>query len=169
MRIDKNFVDSHGQSEVAFAFCHLLGGVRLMPRLKRIKYERLYLPEKGIAADYPNLAGTFARPIRWELIEQQYDEMVKATVAVKRGTATSEAILKRYNSYNVTHPTYKAFAEVGKAEKTIFSAITLSRERFNGRSTRDSMSLRTGTRPMTSSAMVVRANWPRIAENSRKW
>jgi TnpA family transposase len=120
MRVDKNFVDSHGQSEVAFAFCHLLGSVRLMPRLKRIKYERLYLPDKGIAADYPNLAGTFARPIRWDLIEQQYDEMVKSTVAVKRGTATSEAILKRYNSYNVTHPTYKAFAEVGKAEKTIF-------------------------------------------------
>ena len=36
------------------------------------------------------------------------------------GTATAEAILKRYNSYNVTHPTYKALAEVGKAEKTIF-------------------------------------------------
>src|SRR6202047_1462444 len=35
MRVDKNFVDSHGQSEVAFAFCHLLGTVRLMPRLKR--------------------------------------------------------------------------------------------------------------------------------------
>jgi len=120
MRVDKNFVDSHGQSEVAFAFCHLLGSVRLMPRLKRIKYERLYLPDKGMAGDYPNLAGTFARPIRWDLIEQQYDEMIKSTVAVKRGTATSEAILKRYNSYNVTHPTYKAFAEVGKAEKTIF-------------------------------------------------
>ena len=35
-------------------------------------------------------------------------------------SAPSEAILKRDNSYNVTHPTYKAFAEVGKAEKTIF-------------------------------------------------
>ena len=46
--------------------------------------------------------------------------MVKATVALKRGTATAEAILKRYNSYNRTHPTYKALAEVGKAEKTIF-------------------------------------------------
>jgi len=46
--------------------------------------------------------------------------MVKAAVAVKRGTATAEGILKRYNSYNVTHPTYKALAEVGKAEKTIF-------------------------------------------------
>jgi TnpA family transposase len=40
MRVEKKFVDSHGQSEVAFAFCHLLGSVRLMPRLKRIKYER---------------------------------------------------------------------------------------------------------------------------------
>ena len=120
MRVEKNFVDSHGQSEVAFAFCHLLGAVRLMPRLKRIKYERLYLPEKGTTDNYPNLAGTFARPIRWDTIAQQYDEMIKATVALKRGTATAEAILKRYNSYNVTHPTYKALAEVGKAEKSIF-------------------------------------------------
>jgi TnpA family transposase len=38
MRVEKNFVDSHGQSEVAFVFCSLLGTVRLMPRLKRIKY-----------------------------------------------------------------------------------------------------------------------------------
>ena len=75
-----------------------------MPRLKRIKYERLYLLEKGIGADYPNLAGIFARAIRRELIEQQYDEMVKAAVAIKRGTATAEAILKRYNSYNLAHP-----------------------------------------------------------------
>ena len=36
-RVEKNCVDSHGQSEVGFAFCHLLGTVRLMPRLKRIK------------------------------------------------------------------------------------------------------------------------------------
>ena len=120
MRVEKNFVDSHGQSEVAFAFCHLLGLVRLMPRLKRLKYERLYLPDKGAADEYPHLAGTFARAIRGDLIAQQYDEMVKAAVALKRGTATAEAILKRYNSYNVTHPTYKALAEVGKAEKTIF-------------------------------------------------
>ena len=120
MRVEKNFVDSHGQSEVAFAFCHLLGTVRLMPRLKRIKYERLYLPAKRIAGKFLNLIGVLTRPIRWDLITQQYDEMVKAAVALKDGTATAEAILRRFNSYNVTHPTYKAFAEVGKAEKTIF-------------------------------------------------
>ena len=126
MRVEKNFVDSHGQSEVAFAFCHLLGGVRLMPRLKRIKYERLYLPEAGMSEGVPNLTGVLTRPIRWPLITQQYDEMVKHTVALKTGTATAEAILRRFNSSNVTHPTYKALAEVGKVEKTIYLCDYLS-------------------------------------------
>jgi TnpA family transposase len=127
MRVEKNFVDSHGQSEVAFAFCHLLGGIRLMPRLKRLKYERLYLPDKGMAGAFPNLAGMLSRPIRWDLIAQQYDEMVKHAVALKTGSATPEAILKRFNSYNVTHPTYKALAELGKVEKTIYLCEYLSR------------------------------------------
>jgi TnpA family transposase len=126
MRVEKNFVDSHGQSEVAFAICHLLGGVRLMPRLKRIKHERLYLPQNGTVENYPNLAGTFARPIRWEPVEQQYEEMMRAAVAIKQGTASTEAVLKRYNSYNATHPTYKALVEVGKAEKTIYLCEYLS-------------------------------------------
>ena len=46
--------------------------------------------------------------------------MMKHAVALKLGTATPEAILKRFNSYNVTHPTYKALAELGKVEKTIY-------------------------------------------------
>jgi TnpA family transposase len=126
MRVEKNFVDSHGQSEVAFAFCHLLGGIRLMPRLKRIKYERLYLPDTGMAGAFLNLAGVLTRPIRWDLIAQQYDAMVKHAVALKMGTATPEAILKRFNSYNVTHPTYKALAELGKVEKTLYLCEYLS-------------------------------------------
>jgi len=120
MRVEKNFVDSHGQSEVAFAFCRLLNEFKLMPRLKRIKYERLYLPDIGMASSFPNLASVLTRPIRLDLVEQQYDEMIKATVAMRYGYATAEAILRRYSSYNTTHPTYKALVELGKAEKTIF-------------------------------------------------
>jgi TnpA family transposase len=101
-------------------------GVRLMPRLKRLKYERLYLPDTGMASAFPNLASVLSRPIRWELMAQQYDEMIKHAVALKLGTATPEAILKQFNSYNVTHPTYKALAELGKVEKTIYLCEYLS-------------------------------------------
>ena len=83
MRVEKNFVDSHGQSEVAFAFCRLLNEFKLMPRLKRIKRERLYLPDRGMANQFQNLAGVLTRPIRWDIMNQQYDEMMKATVAMK--------------------------------------------------------------------------------------
>ena len=120
LRVEKNFVDSQGQAEVALAFCHLLGGIRLMPRLKRIQYERLYLPDTGMAGAFPNRAGVLSRPIRWDLISQQYDERVKPAVALKTGTATAEAILKRFNSYNVTHPTYNALAELGQIDKTMY-------------------------------------------------
>ena len=47
-------------------------------------------------------------------------------VALRLGTATPEAILRRFNSYNVTHPTYKALAVVGKAVKTIYLCECLS-------------------------------------------
>lgn len=54
MNVEKNYVDTHGQSEVAFAFCHLLG-FQLMPRLKGIGSQRLYRPEAGMTDAYPHL------------------------------------------------------------------------------------------------------------------
>jgi TnpA family transposase len=57
MRVEQNFVDSHGQSEVALALCHLLGGARLMPRLKRITYARLDLPDTGMLSALPPWRG----------------------------------------------------------------------------------------------------------------
>ena len=117
MEVERQYVDSHGQSEVAFAFCRLLG-FQLLPRLKAIAAQRLYLPEAGGAAAYPNLACILARPIDWDLIEQQYDEMVRYATALAERTADPEAILRRFTRGNVQHPTYKALAELGKAVKT---------------------------------------------------
>ncbi len=119
MKIEKNFVDSHGQSEVAFAFCHLLG-FNLMPRLKAIHSQKLYRPETGMPEDFSNLKLILTRPIKWELIRQQYDQMIKYATALRLGTAETEAIMKRFTRNNLLHPTYQAFAELGKAIKTIF-------------------------------------------------
>lgn len=127
MEVEKNYVDSHGQSEVAFAFCHLLG-YQLMPRLKAIHSQKLYRPESGMAEAYPNLQPVLTRPINWDLIRKQYDQMVKYATALRLGTAETEAILKRFTRNNLKHPTYQALGELGKAVKTIFLCDYLDSE-----------------------------------------
>lgn len=119
MEVQKNYTDSHGQSEVGFAFCHLLG-FELLPRLKAIAAHKRYVPEAGSAGEYANLEAILTRPINGDLIRQQYDEMVKYTTALRLRTAEPEAILRRFTKGNLQHPTYKALAELGKAVKTIF-------------------------------------------------
>ena len=119
MDVQKNYVDSHGQSEVAFAFTHLLG-FQLMPRLKRIKVQKLYRPYTGQSDAYPNLQPILTRPINWDLIRQQYDQMVKYTTALRLGTTETEAILKRFSKNPFKHPTYLALLELGRVIKTIF-------------------------------------------------
>jgi len=119
MEVDRQYVDSHGQSTIAFAFCRLLG-FQLLPRLKAIHSQTLYRPETGNAGAYANLQLILSKPIDWELVRQQYDQMIKYTTALRLGTAETEAILRRFTKKNVQHPTYKAFAELGKAIKTIF-------------------------------------------------
>ena len=127
MEIEQHYVDSKGQSEVAFAFCHLLG-FDLLPRLKALASQKLYRPVNGRPDDYTNLQPILTRPINWELIRQQYDEMVKFATALRLGTAEPEAILRRFTRNNLKHPTYQALAELGKAVKTIFLCRYLDSE-----------------------------------------
>jgi TnpA family transposase len=139
MDIDRQYVDSHGQSTVGFAFCKLLG-FQLLPRLKAIGSQKLYRPDTGQSDAYPNLQPVLTKPIDWEVIRQQYDQMVKYSTALRLGTAETEAILRRFTRNNVQHPTYKALSELGRAVKTIFLAsylhnLALRREIHEGLNT----------------------------------
>jgi TnpA family transposase len=117
MTIEKNYVDSHGQSEVAFAFSYILN-FQLMPRLKDIGSQKLY---RCYDTDtYQNLQEIMTRPIKWERVRDQYRQIIKYTTALRLGTADAESILRRFTRLNRQHPTYKALLELGKAIKTIF-------------------------------------------------
>ena len=134
MSINRQYVDSHGQSTVAFAFCRLLG-FDLLPRLKAIHKQKLYRADS--LDEYPNLPLVLKRAIDWKLIRQQYDQMVKYATALRLGTAETEAVLRRFTRSNLQHPTYKALVELGKAVKTIFlcrylHSIDLRREIHEG-------------------------------------
>ncbi|MHB8599983.1 MAG: Tn3 family transposase [Ktedonobacteraceae bacterium] len=127
MKVEKQFVDTHGQNEVAFGFCHLLG-FKLMPRLKNIYAQKISRPETGKPDAYPNLQLILSKPIDWDLIREQYDQMIKFATALRLGTAETEAILRRFTQTELQHPTYRAFAELGRAVKTIFLCQYLQSE-----------------------------------------
>src|SRR5262249_48600265 len=76
----------------------------------------------------------YARPpptaicAHWDLIRQQYEEMIKFATALRLATAEPEAILRRFTRNNLQHPTYQTLAEMGKAVKTIFLCRYLDAE-----------------------------------------
>jgi TnpA family transposase len=120
MVVEGNYVDSHGQSEIGFGITRLLG-FDLLPRIKRINHVRLYPADTGYKDRYPNLVPAMnARSIRWDLIGEQYDQMIKYATAIRTRSASTEAILRRFMRSASMHPTYEAMLEVGRAQRTIF-------------------------------------------------
>lgn len=95
---------------------HPLLDFDLLPRSKRINKIKLYGPGQDA---FPRLAPAMTRAIRWDLIEQNYDQMIKFATAIRVGTASAEAILRRFTR-NATHPVYQAMLELGRAQRTIF-------------------------------------------------
>ncbi|MFJ8746857.1 Tn3 family transposase [Embleya sp. NPDC127516] len=127
MKAAGNFVDSHGQSEIGFGITRLLG-YDLLPRIKQINKVKLYRPGREDQDSYAGLADAITRPIRWDVIEQNYDQLIKYATAIRLGTAATEAILRRFTC-TASHPIYHAMLEVGRAQKTSFVArYLLSRD-----------------------------------------
>jgi TnpA family transposase len=124
MEIQRQYVDSHGhgQSEVAFAFSHILG-FDLLPRLKAIAKQKLYLVMASDASQYAHLEPILTRAINWDLIRQQYDEIIKYATALRLGTAEPEAILRReiHEGLNVVENWNSANDFIFYGERGIFA------------------------------------------------
>ena len=61
-----------------------LPGFDLLPRIKRINQVKLYRPDRAAPDAYPALGPAMTRPIRWEVIEENYDQMIKYATAIRR-------------------------------------------------------------------------------------
>lgn len=127
MSVEKSYVDTHGQSEIAFAFSYLLN-FDLMPRLANLSRQKLTQCAHGDYQKYTNIQPILREVAVWQSMREHYSQMAKYTVAMQDGHADAESILRRFTRNNLKHPTYLALSQLGKVIKTLFLCKYLMHE-----------------------------------------
>lgn len=127
MDMKQCYMDTHGQSLLAFAFSRLLH-LDLLPRIKGIDKETLYCFSSDSKDNYKNLTDILGKSLDEKIIYEQYKEIVRYTASLRTGTIEPEVIVRQFGKDNEQSPTYKALMEIGKAVKTIFICQYLQEE-----------------------------------------
>lgn len=109
--------DTQAQSTPVFGLAYLLG-IKLMPRIRNIKELSFYKPDKGMVLDH--IQSLFSEPIKWQLIEKHYPDMMRTAMSVKAGKITASTILRRFGTKNRKNKLYFAFRELGRVVRTMF-------------------------------------------------
>jgi TnpA family transposase len=111
--------DTHGYTEAVFGLMDVLG-FGFAPRIAKLHHQQLYAFEK--IASYKE-KGYSILPngyINVELIEENWDAILRLVTSIKLKHCSASQIFKRLNSYSRQHPVYQALKEYEKIIKTIY-------------------------------------------------
>lgn len=114
--ITEHYTDTAGYTDQVFGLSHLLGFV-FAPRIRDISDSKLYLlPGMELKKNINDLAS--AR-ININIIEQNYEDILRLAYSIKEGLVSSSLILSKLGSYSRQNSLAKALQEMGRIEKTI--------------------------------------------------
>lgn len=117
LRLRNHTTDTDGYTEIVFALCHLLG-FSFMPRIKNLKSQQLYRPEKRPAE------GPFSPLLRktmdLDLIEEQWDPMMRIACSLKLRSAPANVVVQRLTTGSPHDRLSKAVRHLGRLIKTSY-------------------------------------------------
>jgi TnpA family transposase len=117
LNIYEHYTDTAGFTDHVFALMHLLG-FKFAPRIRDLNDKRIYLPSK--IKTYPGLSSIIGGYINLEVIEKNWDDILRLALSIQQGTVTASLMLKKLGSYPRQNNLAVALRELGKIERSIF-------------------------------------------------
>jgi len=119
VKSDIHSTDTHGYTEAIFGAMHLLG-FSYAPRIKNLKRQRLYLFQSRQNTDRSWWALKPSGYINTEVIEDNWDDILRFIATIKLKETTASDLFRRLNSYSKQHVLYRALRAFGRIIKSIF-------------------------------------------------
>lgn len=115
LKIRQHTTDTHGYTEIIFALCHLLG-FYFMPRIRDLKDQQLYRVNRK--ADYGVFAPLLTKTVDMDIVEEQWEAMLRVALSLKQRTAPAHVIVQRLTNSFPADRLSKAFTNLGRILKT---------------------------------------------------
>lgn len=117
LNIKEHYTDTAGFTDHVFAFTVLLG-YNFAPRIRDLFKLKLF--SIGPIDDFGHVNSLIKDRIDTQLIEDNWDEILRAAASIRHGTTSASLLMRKLASYPKQNQLAKALAEMGKIERTIF-------------------------------------------------
>jgi TnpA family transposase len=128
-RIIQHSTDTGGFSDMVFGGAELLG-VDYAPHIRNIDERRVCLPPGMSAAELPGLRPILGKHLNVELLEFQWDELLRVGASMSKGIVMPSVILRKLNGYRRQNSLAAGQAELGRLKRSFHMLKWISNPEF---------------------------------------
>lgn len=115
VQADTVYSDTHGQSEIVFAFAFLLG-IQLMPRIRNWKDLKFYRSSSD--KRYQHIDRIFTAQVDWALIRDHWQDLMQIAISIQAGRIASPMLLRKLSNESRYNRVFAAARELGRVLRT---------------------------------------------------
>ena len=118
LEVTEHTTDTAGYTELIFALFDLLG-LRFSPRIRDLGDQQLYRTADLDLARFPKMRAQLTGIVNERRIEDDWDEMLRLTLSLKKGYVTASLIVQKLQAYPRKHSLMRSLQEYGRLVKTL--------------------------------------------------